>query len=135
MLGAMIIAKSRWIVSVGAMIQRCVDLEILKPAEAQRLWMTRAKRGWVRNEPLDDELPIEEPTTLRRAFDLLADQAGIRRAQIATDFAIPAADIESLAGLPSGYFTDEPPPVRLLDRLSSVERRGDSRKVVNFPGA
>lgn len=133
-LEAMIAAKSKWVVSVGAMIQRCTDLEILKPSEAQRLWMTRAKRGWVRNEPLDEELPIEAPTTLRMAFDLVSDQGGVPRAQIASDFALAQADLEALAGLPVGYFSDDPAPVRLLNRVPSIERRAQPGKVVVFPG-
>lgn len=117
-LEAMLIAKSRWLTSVGAMIMRCSDLEILRPDEARRLWLARSKRGWNRREPLDEELPIEQPGVLRRAFDLLVSE-GIRTpAQIVADVPLSPADIESLAGLPSGFFGDDPAPVKLLDRTA-----------------
>lgn len=115
-LEAMVSAKSRWLTSVGAMIMRCADLEILRPDEARRLWMARSKRGWNRHEPLDEELPIEQPGVLRRAVDLLVTEGVRTPAQIAADLPLSPIDIESLAGLPSGFFGDDPAPVRLLDR-------------------
>lgn len=136
-LEAMIVAKSRWVVSVGAMIQRCTDLEILRPAEARRLWIARVKRGWSKHEPLDDDLPIEEPSVLRRGYELLVREGGQTPLQILGALALSPTDIESLAGLPSGFFADGLPPVRLIDRM--LPTNGDGRKphggaVVEFPG-
>jgi Zn-dependent peptidase ImmA (M78 family)/transcriptional regulator with XRE-family HTH domain len=134
-LDGMRIAKSRWAVSIGAMIQRCVDLEILRSHEAERLWIARAKRGWVRQEPLDDELPMEQPTLLRKAIELVVLEGEGTRAQILRDLPLGAADIEALGGLPAGYFAEEGAPVRLLARRpNSGQDQGETGQIIEFPG-
>jgi Zn-dependent peptidase ImmA (M78 family)/transcriptional regulator with XRE-family HTH domain len=117
-LGGMVVAKARWRVSVGAMIQRCVDLEILREDEAQRLWVARAKRGWSRHEPLDDAMPIESPAILRDAVELLISEGVRTPEQIVEDLPFEAADIEALTGLPSGRLAHEDAPIQLLSRRS-----------------
>lgn len=117
-LEAMLAAKERWMVSVGVMIRRCSDLEILHPAEADRLWILRTKRGWHRHEPLDSDLPFEQPMLLRRAVELIVSEGVRTPSQIVNDLRLNPADIESLTNLNSGYLTEQPPPVRLIDRKS-----------------
>src|SRR5262249_11802329 len=55
--------KRRWMVSVGAMIMRAEQLEILSKHAAESLWRYRAARGWSRREPYDlpEETPVEQP--------------------------------------------------------------------------
>lgn len=118
-LEGMLIAKPRWGVSVGAMIQRCADLEILRDDEAQRLWIARAKRGWSKREPLDDELPMEHPSLLAAAIDMLVQGGAGTRDQILTDIPLNAADIEALGGLPRDYLTEGMSTLRLLPRPSA----------------
>lgn len=116
-LDAMLIAKPRWGVSLGTMIQRCVDLEILRQDEAERLWISRAKRGWSKREPLDDDLPMEGPSLLGGAVDVIV-QGGIKsREQLLTDLRMSAIDVEALAGLPDGYLASSGAPIRLLPRV------------------
>lgn len=137
-LEAMLTAKSRWGASVGAMIHRCEDLEILHPREAHRLWVARTRRGWHRHEPLDEELPIERPTIASAAIELIVREGVQSRGQIVAALSLNPSDIESLAGLASGYLDDEPLPVRLIDRVLSSHDAGASRidgpaRVVEFP--
>lgn len=132
-LDAMRIAKSRWAVSIGAMIQRCVDLEILRSQEAERLWIARAKRGWVRQEPLDDELPMEQPTLLRKAIELVVSEGEGTRAQILRDLPLSPADVEALGGLPAGYFAEEGAPVRLLARRAVATPDETPGTLIQFP--
>ena len=116
------------------MIRRCADLDILRPDEAERLWIARSRRGWHRREPLDNELPVESVRTLKHAFDLLLHENIRTKADIVADLRMNSADIEALAGLPHGYLSDGPSPLRLIDRKrpGSNGRQGGGG-IVAFP--
>lgn len=130
-LQAMQNAKPRWVVSIGAMIHRLADLDAITPDEAKRLYLSRAKRGWARQEPLDDTIPVEQPRALNNALSLVVSEGVKSKEQVLRDLARKGEDIESLAGLQRGYFAEEPSPIRLRDRMSPVtSRRGGERAEV-----
>ena len=99
--------KPRWKVSVGAMIMRAHQLDILSDEAERRLWKYRASRGWHRREPYDlpTETPVEEPRLLRRSIEMLVTQK-IRATSdlLYSDLCLPAADLEMMAVLPRGFF-------------------------------
>ena len=133
-LQAMVIAKARWVVSVGAMIHRLADLDAITEDEAARLWIARSRRHWAKHEPLDDELPPEQPRSLSSAIMLVINEGVRTKDQICSELVREPADIECLAGLPAGYFGNEPAPLRLVDRLSPVSRSaGEPGEIVHFP--
>lgn len=130
--------KAKWLVSIGMMIHRAEDLNLISSDQARRLWISHTRRGWNRREPLDDELPVEQPRTLRRAFELLVNEGIQSRAEIATRLPFPADDIEDLACLDPGFLDDMPPAVRLLPTARLRKRTGmpqshKSGDVVLFP--
>jgi len=130
-LQAMQNAKPRWVVSIAAMIHRLADLEAIQPEEERRLYISRTRRGWYREEPLDDTIPVEQPRALGNALSLVVDQGVKSKEEVLHEFARRPEDIESLAGLPAGYFGDDPSPIRLRDRMSPVaKRRGGERAEV-----
>ena len=99
--------KERWKVSIGVMIKRCEELGVINEIQAQRLWVNYSRRGWRKNEPLDDMIPQENPRLLRRSFELLIEERIKTRSQILLDLPYSSSDIEELAGLPFGYFNRE----------------------------
>jgi Zn-dependent peptidase ImmA (M78 family)/transcriptional regulator with XRE-family HTH domain len=108
--------KPRWKVSVGAMIMRAHQLDILSDEAERRLWRYRASRGWHRREPLDlpTETPVEEPRLLRRAIEMLISQKIRSMADLLySDICLPAPDIEMMTVLPRGFFgvTDNVAPL------------------------
>lgn len=105
-LDAFVTLKSKWRVSVQAMITRAAHLEIISPDETRRLWIRVARRGWRQHEPLDDTLEPEEPRMIRKCFDLLMDGNFDPDAMAAT-VALPLSDIEEVCGLPFGYFDNQ----------------------------
>lgn len=127
-LQAMQNAKPRWVVSVGAMIYRLGELEAIPGDETRRLWLARSRRGWHRSEPLDDTLPVEQPRALSNALNLVVDRDVRSKEQILREFSLRAEDIESLAGLPTGFFGDQPSPIRLRERVSPVATRSGGEK-------
>lgn len=101
--------KQRWMVSVGAMIMRSHHLEMLSDEAAKRLWKYRATRGWHRREPLDlpSETSVEEPRLLRRCIEMIVDaKVRSKRSLLETDIGLGASDVEIMASLPPGYFSD-----------------------------
>ena len=124
--------KPKWKVSVQAMIYRSADLGFVNEEQARRLWINRTRRGWKFREPLDEDLPIEEPRLLRRAFELLINEGVQSRAEIS--FALPYAlsDIEELASLPSGFLEEKPAPVN-LKQYAGKRRRSEVREESSIP--
>lgn len=109
--------KPKWGVSVAAMIHRAQDLQLLGASQATALWKARTRRHWREWEPLDDSLPAEEPSLLRRAIDLIVREAGKSPNDISAELAISVADLESLIGLPPGYLQDPGPTLRRHDNV------------------
>lgn len=124
--------KPQWKVSVAMMIYRSADLGFVSKEQTRRLWINRTRRGWKFREPLDDELPIEEPRLLSRAFELLVNEGVQSRDQIR--FALPYAlgDIEELAGLSPGFLEEKPAPISL--KAYSMKRHGSADKQRQGPG-
>jgi Zn-dependent peptidase ImmA (M78 family)/transcriptional regulator with XRE-family HTH domain len=123
--------KDRWRVSIGVMIHRCSDLGLISDEQAKFLWINYTRRGWKRDEPLDDRLPMESPRLLRRSFDLLLTERIKTKNQILLDLPFSASDIEALAGLPTGYFSDDfgeviamPTVKHAAKTLDDTQRRG-----------
>lgn len=128
--------KRRWMVSVGAMIMRAENLEILSPNAAELLWRYRATRGWHRREPFDlpEETPVEEPCLLGRCIEMITGEGGrSKRALLETDIGLGAGDVEMLASLPPGFFAaDAAPVVRLEPKLRGRPSDFAESEVVPF---
>jgi len=97
--------KERWGASVGAMIMRCVSLDILDEDEARRMWINYNRRGWRNGEPLDGKIEKECPYLIRRSFELLMSEGVQSAKDILTALPFPAADLEEIADLEPGTLT------------------------------
>lgn len=128
--------KKRWMVAIGAMIMRAEQLGILNEEAARRLWKYRATRGWNRREPLDhpSETPVEEPRFLRRSIELLSTE-GIRtkRDLLETDIGLGATDVEILASLEPGYFSEDNAEVVPFEpKLRTSDMTGAPGQIIEF---
>jgi Zn-dependent peptidase ImmA (M78 family) len=112
--------KSRWKVSIGAMIMRARQLDLINDEAASRLWKYRATRGWHRREPLDlpSETPVEDPRLLRRSIEMIvAENVRSKSDLLKTDLCLGAADVEMLAALSPGFFSETADVVAFEPRL------------------
>lgn len=66
--------KKKWKVSISAMIKRAYQLEKLNVNQYQYLMKQISKRGWRKNEPLDDIIKLEQPTLFKKSIKLLLDE-------------------------------------------------------------
>lgn len=100
--------KERWRVSIKAQIHRLADLKIIPRDYVTDLYKLHSARGWTKEEPLDREWALTQPRTLRDALNLLVSAGGRTKADLlAVEFTMAPADIERLAALPSGWFTQK----------------------------
>lgn len=123
-LPAFVSLKERWKTSVGAMIMRCSNLEIVGDEYKQRLFKHYSAKGWRKREPLDDELTPEAPRLLSRSIRLLCDERVYTRTELLDAVRLPAHDVESLCSLPVGYMSNEG-SVSPLKLKPMSEHKGD----------
>ena len=118
---------------------RAGQLNFIPDEQVKRLWMAYSRRRWRKFEPLDDTLKVEEPCLLRLSFELIIKEKLQTRDGILSALPLSAHDIESLAGLQEGFFTQQEsvafPPIRVLPTRASHQSQpaGTTGQILNFP--
>lgn len=91
--------KRRWQVSIGAMVKRGRQLNLISEIQEKNLWRQIGKRKWRTREPLDDVLPPEEPEFIRRSIALLENRGLSSARDIAFQLGLSEAEIVELCGI------------------------------------
>lgn len=133
----LLLLKRRWGVSAAAIIMRLRALELLDEDGALTLFKRRSARWGAKSEPGDGDRAPEQPRLLRRTIDLLVDEKVMPLDAIPRHIGLAASDVESLAGLPEGYFQGKSKVVQFA-RLRTAQPHLDeqnqrSNTVVPFP--
>jgi Zn-dependent peptidase ImmA (M78 family)/DNA-binding XRE family transcriptional regulator len=105
--------KTRWRMSVGAMIMRLYQLGIIDDDRRRYLMIQMSRKGWRRREPLDDSLAPEDPRLLKRSLDLLLEHGRLFQEELLRRTHLWPTDIEKLLGLPPGYLAEPAAPFSL----------------------
>lgn len=100
----LLLLKRRWGVSAAAIIMRLKALDLLDENSVSMLFSRRSARWGAKSEPGDGDRKPERPRLLRRTIDLLVEEKVMPLEAIPDAFGLSSGDIESLAGLPKGYF-------------------------------
>jgi len=98
-LDSLVPVKSKWKVSLAAIIMRLNDLSILSPTKKQSLFLELSRRWGRKQEPLDDYFEYEEPTLFKKAFGLLAETNIDYKNLIYTKLGLSLSDVEDSLGL------------------------------------
>lgn len=114
--------KNKWLVSLGAMIYRLADLELLSDNQIKYLKDQMTSHMYWRNEPLDKEIPIEKPFACKQAVELLIDNNIINKLQFIDDIGVNADEIEAYCFLDPGTLKDKTPSN--IIKLKDVKTRG-----------
>ncbi|WP_027824313.1 XRE family transcriptional regulator [Laribacter hongkongensis] len=125
----LLLLKRRWGVSAAAIIMRLKALELLDEDGALTLFKRRSARWGAKSEPGDEDRRPEQPRLLRRTIDLLVEEKVMPIEAIPRHIGLAAGDIESLAGLPEGYFQGKTNIVE-FSRLK-VTNRPDAHYLAN----
>ncbi len=106
-LGAFLTLKHRWRVSIAAMIRRAWQIELISDETRERLVIGMSRHKWRKREPLDSELPIEEPQVLPRAIQKLVEAGVFSRSEFGDLLGLPLKDVEHALCLADGYLTSQ----------------------------
>lgn len=118
--------KSRWKVSVAAMIVRCRDLLLLNEQLELRLWKGRSARKWTRGEPGDDAFSFEQPKLMMRGVHLLMDNGVFERDALVNQIGLAPEIIEMLCNLRRGYLSCQPD---VEDNVVSLKLKPKARRL------
>lgn len=116
--------KARWRVSIKAQIMRLQRLSIIDAEGATRLYKSYSAKGYSGSEPYDDVWPLQEPALLADVFRAVVEDGGLSKEELRRDLPLFAHDVESLSGLPSGWFSQEPARIVKLKPVSSPRGEG-----------
>ncbi|ADO70439.1 helix-turn-helix domain-containing protein [Stigmatella aurantiaca] len=112
--------KMRWKVSVRMMMMQAQRLGFLSDDAMTRLHINYARRGYKRSEPLDEQLPPEQPRLIRRAIELWVAERGFE--EVCAHLPFANRDIVTLTGVPRGVLTGESAQVlRLVPASTAAE--------------
>ncbi|WP_338869363.1 XRE family transcriptional regulator [Myxococcus stipitatus] len=112
--------KMRWKVSVRMMMMQAQRLGFLSDDAMTRLHINYARRGYKRSEPLDEQLPPEQPRLIRRAIELWVAERGFE--EVCAHLPFANRDIVTLTGIPRGVLTGESAQVlRLVPTATTAE--------------
>jgi Zn-dependent peptidase ImmA (M78 family) len=121
-LDALLSLKPKWRTSVGVMIKRLLQTELIEADQEQRLWINYSRRRWRSMEPYDDKLEPEEPGLIKRALEVMVHEGVQGRDDILATLDLDVSDIEDLAALPSGFFNAPAPTLTLRPKASKFDR-------------
>jgi Zn-dependent peptidase ImmA (M78 family) len=105
--------KYKWLVSIGVLIRRTLDLGFISDEYYRKLWINYNQRGWRKEEPLDDQLAIEQPLLLPRACKLIIESKVRSAEQLLAEIPLSPKDVEELMCLPNGYLNPLLPRIEL----------------------
>ena len=131
--------KKRWGISIAAMIFRAFDLGLIGDAERTALYQNMTRRGWrgPSREPFDNiqEMPLEQPRMLRRGIQNILTAGIFGRSTLQATLGLPVQEIEQIAGLDSGFLSNESlEQLRIPNRSPSLRSVDlESGTVVEFP--
>jgi Zn-dependent peptidase ImmA (M78 family)/DNA-binding XRE family transcriptional regulator len=126
-LDSFLVLKSKWKVSIGAMIKRSHELNIINDKQATWLWINYNRRGWRKREPLDNKIEAEKPIFLRRCVELLLSNNIQSKDDILSTLALSAPDIESFTGLPVGFLDQINASIELLPKLINSTKKANTK--------
>lgn len=98
-LDTLLMVKPQWFLSVQAMLQRAKDLAMIDDATFVRLRKLLVHRGWLKREPGDDAIPLEEPRLFANALITLKQMDPQNMDSLRQCIGFYARDFERYAGL------------------------------------
>lgn len=89
--------KRKWKVSLSAIIRRAYDLGIIDAVKYRSAYIYMNNKGYMKKEPLDDDIPMEQPFVMNRALSML-EKNGQLEYYLRNKKGIKAKFLEKLCG-------------------------------------
>lgn len=102
--------KKKWIVPISAMVLRAYQLEVINYKKYMYLMREMEKQGWLKKEPLDENIKATSPALLKKSVEMLIDnkimtREGLVETVADSGISLYAEDIEMLLGLKEGMLS------------------------------
>lgn len=102
--------KKKWIAPISAMVLRAYQLEVINYKKYMYLMREMEKQGWLKKEPLDENIKATSPALLKKSVEMLIDNKVMTREGLVETVAdsgisLYAEDIEMLLGLKEGMLS------------------------------
>lgn len=104
--------KKKWIVPISAMILRAYDLGKINYKKYMYLMKEMDKKGWLKKEPLDENIKATSPVLLKKSVDMLMDNSIMNSKTLVDNLSncglsIYPEEIELLLGLKEGKLANK----------------------------
>lgn len=103
-LDAFLALKPIWKVSIKAQIEANYRMDIIGEERRRLMYIQYNRRGWSGREPLDAEMPTEEPTYIKDSLSLLYREGILDGPSIKDAMALFETDLASFSGMDSDFF-------------------------------
>ena len=103
-LDAFLALKPIWKVSIKAQIEANYRMDIIGEERRRLMYIQYNRRGWSGREPLDAEMPTEEPTYIKDSLSLLYREGILDGPSIKDAMALFETDLASVSGMDSDFF-------------------------------
>lgn len=110
--------KKYWQVSIGAMIYRCKELNLIDDSRYTSLQKQISMKKIRVKEPLDDVYPLQKPVVLKKSILMLLENDVKNELQLIQEMAVPQEYIEMLCNLDEGTlnYKEPEPTIKLVKR-------------------
>ncbi len=99
--------KTRWRISIAAMVKYCHDFGIIDDAKYQYFYREMARQKILKEEPYDKELEIEKSSVLFECEQLLANEGIKNHMEMLDDSGLNKQDYCELIAAPENYLGTE----------------------------
>lgn len=97
--------KIKWLSSISSIIYRCDSLNLFNENQIKYLKDQMTQKAYWYKEPLDNDIPIETPSAVKQAVELIIDNNIITSSQLIEDIGCNAEEIEKYCFLKKGYLS------------------------------
>lgn len=106
--------KKKWKSSIGSMIYRCQDLDLLTENQIKYLKDQMSYNRYWKSEPLDNIIPLEQPFAHKQAFDLILNNHIVTETDVVEEIGCGASEIEEYSFLEKGRLTPSNIPDNII---------------------
>lgn len=106
--------KRRWQMSMQAIAHHAKELGAIDDGQYILFRKTMAKNGWLREEPLDKDIRIEQPGLLIKAIKILIEKGLVPPSGLESENGFSLQMVESLCGLPPSHAAPSIPTLSLV---------------------
>lgn len=96
--------KEKWLVSLQAMAMRARNLNLMTHQQYRYFFMSINKKGYRKEEPLDNVLPIEKPMKIKSILQLVFEKKLINLEKLTDELKVDVKFLADITGIEEEFF-------------------------------